>query len=77
MRRSVGAVGERRLTPLAIARRGERDSRVDLAFAGPGSEETTSPVVGLTETACVADKFIVILSRCLRSDRILAYLSIH
>ncbi|CCM82646.1 hypothetical protein BN426_2156 [Klebsiella pneumoniae subsp. pneumoniae ST258-K26BO] len=42
-----------------------------------GSEETTSPVVGLTETACVADKFIIILSRCLRSVRILAYLSIH
>lgn len=32
----VGAVGERRLTPLAIACRGESDSRIDLAFAGPG-----------------------------------------
>ena len=31
----IGAVGKRRLTPLAIARRGERDGSVDLAFAGP------------------------------------------
>ena len=31
----IGAVGKRRLTPLAMARRGERDGRVDLAFAGP------------------------------------------
>ena len=32
----ISALGERRLTPLAIACRGESDSRIDLAFAGPG-----------------------------------------
>ena len=31
----VGAVGKRRLTPLAIARRGERDGRVDLGGTQP------------------------------------------
>ena len=45
----VGACGERRLTPLAITRRGESDSRVDLAFAGPrqrGDHLTGSRVDG-------------------------------
>ncbi len=39
--------------------------------------ETVSKLFARYKTACVADKFIIILSRCLRSVRILAYLSIH